>query len=327
VFRNDDDTSYFYYQLLAIRPELESWGQGSTFKELGRSKLESIYLVSPPVKEQRAIAAFLDRETERIDTLIAKKERQIELLKEKRAALISHAVTRGLNPNAKMKNSGIEWLGEIPEHWGVVSLKSVLAPRGDAVKTGPFGSQLLSSEMLSGTIKVYNQRNVLDRNFQNGENYITDEKYADLKAFTIHPGDLLITTRGTIGHCALFPSDAELGILHPCLIRAQPDFRKIIPEYLAMLIQDSFLVKTQLAIMSNATTIDVIYSDSLKRVRLPVPPLLEQEKILSLVGCMVGVLNRLLEVVERSIDKLREYRMTLISAAVTGKIDVRKEVV
>jgi len=125
VFRKNDDTRYYYYLLLASHSELESWGQGSTFKELSRTKLEAIYFVSPPVIEQRAIASFLDRETARIDSLVEKKERQIELLQEKRSALISHVVTKGLNPDAPMKDSGIEWLGEIPEHWDEVRSKAV----------------------------------------------------------------------------------------------------------------------------------------------------------------------------------------------------------
>jgi len=123
VFHTKDETRFFYYQLLTARQELESWGQGSTFQELSRDKLGAVYLVAPPVHEQRAIAAFLDRETARIDKLIRKKERQIELLQEKRSAVISHAVTKGLNPNVKMKDSGIEWLGKIPEHWEVIRLK------------------------------------------------------------------------------------------------------------------------------------------------------------------------------------------------------------
>lgn len=319
---------YLFYYLLArdfIRT-VDSSTYGAKMPRANWEFIGNLPMLLPLLDEQHSISAFLDRETERIDSLIAKKERQIELLQERRGALISHGVTKGLNPNAKTKYSGIKWLGEIPEHWELVPLKFIVAPRGDAVKTGPFGSQLLSSEMLSGTVKVYNQRTVLDRDFQKGENYITDEKYAELKAFTIYPGDLLITTRGTIGHCALFPSDAEPGILHPCLMRVQPQCRKIIPEYLAMLIQDSFLVRTQLALMSNATTIEVIYSESLKQVHLPLPPISEQEKILSKIGHVTDALDRLLETVKASIAKLREYRTALISAAVTGKIDVRKEV-
>jgi len=119
IFKYGDNKRYFYCQLLAARPELESLGQGSTFRELGKSKLEAIELFSPPLPEQHAIADFLDRETAKIDELAAKKERLVELLDEKRTALISHAVTKGLDPDAPMKDSGIEWLGDVPEGWEI----------------------------------------------------------------------------------------------------------------------------------------------------------------------------------------------------------------
>ena len=328
VLRPGSVTQDYLFNYLLTRDFIATVDSSTYGAKMPRANWEfigNLPMLIPPEHEQRVIATFLDRETEHIDALIAKKERQIELLQEKRAALISHAVTKGLDPNVPMKDSGVEWLGEIPGHWRLVPLKFAVVPQRDAVKTGPFGSQLLSSEMLSGTVKVYNQRSVLDRDFQQGENYITNEKYAQLEAFTIYPGDLLITTRGTIGRCALFPSDAELGILHPCLMRVQPDSCKVIPEYLTLLIQDSILVHAQLALMSNATTIEVIYSDSLKRVQLPLPPITEQVDLLSQVEYKTGKLDRLLEMVEESITRLHEYRTALISAAVTGKIDVREK--
>lgn len=296
----------------------------ATIAHFTGEKFAALRIPSPPLEEQRAIAAFLDRETARIDALIEKKRRQIELLREKRTALISHAVTKGLDPNAKMKDSSIEWLGKIPEHWSVLPLKYSLAARAGAIKTGPFGSQLLSSEMVEGTIKVYNQRNVLDRDFSSGENYIAEEKYQDLKAFTVFPNDVLVTTRGTIGRCCLLPDGAELGILHPCLIRVQANPIALSPEYMALLIQESGIVLLQLQLLSNATTIEVIYSESLKSVRLPLPPLSEQRAIAAFLDRETARIDALIEKVEKSVELLREYRTALISAAVTGKIDVRK---
>ncbi len=111
--------AFSFYELLAVRPELESLGQGSTFRELAKGMLEDVELAAPPEPEQRAIAAFLDRETARIDRLVAKKERLIKLLREKRTTLITRAVTKGLDPNVPMKDSGVEWLREIPAHWEV----------------------------------------------------------------------------------------------------------------------------------------------------------------------------------------------------------------
>lgn len=279
----------------------------------------------PNPEEQTQIASFLDHETSRIDKLIEKKNRQIELLQEKRSALITHAVTKGLNPNAKMKDSGVEWIGEIPEGWEIFSIKHLLKNRKDAIKTGPFGSQLLSSEMMAGDIKVYNQRNVLDNDFESGENYISYEKYTELKAFRIFPDDLLITTRGTIGRCAIFPNNASEGILHPCLMRIQVDSKKILHKYLSIIIQESSIVRTNLQLLSNATTIDVIYSDSLKSVKMPIPTISEQIQIAQFLEKETSKIDTLISKIQFSIDKLTEFRTALISAAVTGKIDVRNE--
>jgi len=295
----------------------------ATIAHFTREKLSDLPIPLPPLREQRAIAAFLDREMARIDGLIEKKQRQIELLQEKRSALINHAVTKGLDPNAKMKDSGIEWLGEIPEHWRIIPLKYSLVARVGALKTGPFGSQLLSSEMMNGPIKVYNQRNVLDQDFTSGENFISEGKYKELVSFTVFSQDILITTRGTIGRCAVLPEGAERGILHPCLMRIQADRAIVTMEFLATLIQDSGIVLLQLQLMSNATTIDVIYSDSLKSVRLPLPPISEQRAITAFLDRETTKIDTLIEKVETSIDLLQEYRTALIAVAVTGKIDVR----
>ena len=255
--------------------------QTTNLATTNRTKLGDFPVPVPPNDEQTAIADFLDRETARLDALIEKKQRQMALLEEKRSALISHAVTKGLDPGARMKDSGIEWLGEIPEHWEVKRLKKVIGNSGSAIKTGPFGSQLLSSEMEQGTIKVYNQQNVIERDLSLGENYISEEKYDELKSFTIFPGDVLITTRGTIGRVLLFTEKAEKGILHPCLMRIQTNHDLLIPQYLALLIQDSDIIIPQLENMSDATTIDVIYSNSLKSVYLPIPSVKEQNAVLN----------------------------------------------
>jgi len=256
------------------------------------------------------------------------------LLQEKRAAIISQAVTKGLPSTdsgqatltVPMKDSGIEWLGEIPAHWEVKRLKFAVVQRPGAIKTGPFGSQLLASEMVEGEVKVYNQQNVIERDLSHGENYITRAKFGELRAFEVFSGDILLTTRGTIGRCVILPEGFEPGILHPCLMRVQPDLKKLAPEFLAFLIEDSSLVQTQLFLLSNATTIEVIYSDTMRNVTVPVPPLDEQEQIIDYLRRQTADLDALIAKVREGIEKLKEYRTALISAAVTGKIDVREEV-
>lgn len=198
----------------------------------------------PSLAEQSAIATFLDRETAKIDALIAEQEKLLTLLAEKREATISHAVTKGLNPDVPMKDSGVEWLGEVPAHWLLGQLKNFVLQRPGAIKTGPFGSHLTSAEMQEGIVKVYNQLSVIDNNFVDGENYISEEKFAQLSSFQTFPGDVLVTTRGTIGRAAILPLNAGRGILHPCLLRVQVDELKLLSEFLVALVQDSHLMKT-----------------------------------------------------------------------------------
>jgi len=321
------NNEYLYYLTISrdFRKNGEAWMYGAGGqKRVPDDFVRELRFAFPPLSEQQAIADFLESETERIDLLIGKKKKFVELLKEKRTALISHAVTKGLNPKVKMKLSGVEWLGDMPEHWEVKRLKDLLLHKKGAIKTGPFGSQLLSSEMYESEVKVYNQRSVIDNDFEFGENYISEEKFLELKEFQTYPGDFLITTRGTIGRCAILPENSEKGILHPCLMRLQTEKRKVQDRFLEILIEESNFILEQLKIKSNGTTIDVIYQDSLKNVLVLIPPLPEQQNIVAYLDREMSKIDSLMSKVETAIEKLKEYRTALISAAVTGKIDVRE---
>lgn len=318
---------YFFYYL----------SQSKFFQEqlVGRSKSSAqagVYMgevvatsvVFPPnLSEQTQIARFLEHETARIDALIEEQQRLIELLKEKRQAVISHAVTKGLDPTVPMKDSGVEWLGEVPAHWHVGALKHFISPVPGAIKTGPFGSHLKSEDMKEGPYKVFNQRSVIDADFSAGDNFISEEKFGELRGFTAFPGDVLVTTRGTIGRAAILPDNAEVGILHPCLLRIQVEKSKITSSYLCRLIQESHLLKTQLSLMSNSTTIEVIYSETMANLFIPVPPITEQGQIAGFLDDVIRKFSALTSDANESVRLLQERRSALISAAVTGKIDVR----
>jgi len=178
--------------------------------------------------------------------------------------------------------------------------------------------------MYESDVKVYNQRSVIDNDFEFGENYISEEKFLELKEFQTYPGDFLITTRGTIGRCAILPENAEKGILHPCLMRLQTEKRKVQDRFLEILIEESSFILEQLKIKSNGTTIEVIYQDSLKNVLVLLPPLPEQQAIVAYLDHEMSKIDSLMVEVEKAIEKLKEYRTALINAAVTGKIDVRE---
>ena len=217
----------------------------------------------------------------------------------------------------RYKDSGVEWLEEVPEHWKAGALKHFVVSKPGAIKTGPFGSQLTSVEMQEGKIKVYNQRNVIDADFSSGDNYITEMKFLSLLGFETFPGDLLVTTRGTIGRAAILPANAERGILHPCVLRIQPDELKLNTHFLEILIQDSDLLKIQLDYLSNATTIDVIYSETMASVILPVPPLPEQRSIATFLDRETTKIDELIAEQQQLIDLLKEKRQAVISHAVT----------
>lgn len=215
----------------------------------------------------------------------------------------------------KYRNSGAKWLGDVPEHWGIGALKYYT--RSSGIKTGPFGSQLVSAEMEAGEFKVYNQRSVIDGDFESGDEYISAEKFAALSSFETIPGDVLVTTRGTIGRAAILPADAERGILHPCLLRIRVDPSHLKAEFLRLLIADSDLLRTQLAYLSNATTIEVIYSYTMAATVIPNPPLAEQSNILSFLNRETAKIDALIAEQERLIELLNEKRQALISHAVT----------
>ncbi len=203
----------------------------------------------------------------------------------------------------------------LPPHWRLMKLKRLLRAKKGAIKTGPFGSQLQSWEMVSGNIKVFNQENVIDSDLTIGDNYITEEKFRDLRAFEVFPGDLLVTTRGTIGRCVTVPESCERGILHPCLMRIQVDERRVLNRYLQRVIQDGGWVLQQLKLLSNATTIDVVYSESLKNVWIPVPPLDEQRVIVDYIDRVATQVDALIKNYRRLLDVRKEQLTTAVLSA------------
>lgn len=326
VDESSSNSEYIYYNIVAAEKVLQSLGSGSTFTELSTTELSNFQIPLPAKFEQRSIAAFLDRKTKALDSLIQKKEQLIERLKEKRQALITRAVTKGLDDDVPMKDSGIEWIGEIPEEWNLVKLKFLTSKAANAVRTGPFGSQLKSDEMIqTGGYKVYNQRNVIDENCQKGNYYISGEKYEELKGFEVEANDFLVTSRGTIGKTYIVPENAPKGVLHPCLIRVRLDKDKIDNQYLDLLLSQTDILLEQLKVLSNGTTIEVIYSNSLKEVMIPVPNRAEQKRILKKCINTRDQINSIIDQAVTQVKKFKEYRQSLISAAVTGKIDVREE--
>jgi type I restriction enzyme S subunit len=281
------------------------------------SVVSKLKFFAPNQKVRSIIANFLDHETAKIDTLIDKQQQLIKLLKEKRQAVISQVVTKGLNPDAPMKDSGVEWLGAVPEGWDVTKLK-YLATK---MKAGPFGSALKQDVYVSKGYRVYGQEQVIPANFSLGDYYIDQNKYDEMSQYKVEPGDLLISCVGTFGKIAIFPKNAEPGIINPRLIKITPD-TAVIPEYLEAVLKSSVIYE-QLSLLSRGGTMDVINIGILSEIVIPTPSIDEQLKLLDFYNINTLKFVELVNKANSQIDFLQERRTALISAAVTGKIDVR----
>lgn len=271
------------------------------------------------IKEQQKIADFLDKKTTQLDKVKSLLEEQIQKLKDYRSSLIYETVTKGLDKTVPMKDSGIEWIGEVPEGWGVSKLKFTLEKVSNNIKVGPFGSSLSGDAIRSSGKWVYNQRNVLDNNFTETDTFISDAKWKELKNFSVVSGDILLTTRGTIGRIAIVPKDYFEGILHPCLMKFRVDSHIVQPRLIKYFFNDTTLVKEQLKFLSNSTTIDVIYSYNLKNIIIPIIPLEEQYGILEYLDKHASNVDALIKVKQEQIDNINKQRQTLIYDYVTGK--------
>ncbi len=317
----DRNFLYYFYLNLDADKRLKPLYTGLR-NTISKENFFSFKTFVPPPAEQTIIADFLDRKTALIDQAIDIKQNQIELLKERRQILIHKAVTSGLNPNVKMKDSGVEWIGEIPEGWEVKRLKMILRNENGALKPGPFGSDLKGGDFVEIGYKVYNQRAVLDSDFDISEECINERKYKDLNNFIVKPGDILLTSRGTIGKCSVVPVKYEQGIIHPCIIRLRLNNEIVNNIFIKQYIEWSVTFQASLKLNSNATTIDVIYGNTLSASLFIIPPIKEQSLISEFIDNENIRFNKAISLKEQEIEKLKEYKATLINSAVTGKIKV-----
>ncbi|MCP5016469.1 MAG: restriction endonuclease subunit S [Ketobacter sp.] len=286
------------------------------------AEMKNIVVPLVPHEEQIAIANFLDRETARIDNLIAEKQTFIKLLKEKRQALISHVVTKGLNPNVKMKDSGVEWIGEVPEHWECVPLKRLVrnieqgwSPEchSNPAKENCWG--VLKSGAVNGGV------------YQAQENKELPENLLPRPEIEVKGGDLIMSrasgSRDLIGSAAYVYETRSKLMLSDKLFRLNC-LDEINPEFVSICL-GSYPLRRQieLAIGGAEGLANNLSQSNIKRLFLAKPPKAEQDLIVSALKKRLEGFDRIVAETSQSIELLREHRTALISSAVTGKIDVR----
>jgi type I restriction enzyme S subunit len=299
---------YYSLQSALLQMQCDMYSNANTQKNLGMNTIDNLDFPFPSEDEAERIAAFLDHETAKIDALIEQQQQLIQLLKEKRQAVISHAVTKGLNPNAPMKDSGIEWLGEVPAHWEILTTKRFFRLVTEAA---PNDNEF---ELLS----LYTDIGVKPRKEleEKGNKASTTDGY-----WMVRKGDLVINKllawMGAVGY-----SDYE-GVTSPAydiLRKTRPLNTKFFHYLFRTKLAQSEFKRWSRGIMEMRLR---LYFEELGRISMPFPPHEEQTKIVGKIEELEGRYENLIATAERQISLMQERRTALISAAVTGKIDVR----
>ena len=311
---------FWFYWLQFRRPYLISLGYGGGQPNLSQELLKSIRVPIPPLHEQRNIVHSLDRDTAKVDELVAKKERLIELLQEKRTALITRAVTKGIDPDAPMKDSGVEWLGEIPSHWETKRVAELAL----SLQTGPFGSQLHAADYITGGIPIINPANLIAGTLVPDPDRTVDEPTTNrLGIHKLLQGDILFARRGDVGRCGLVGKQHEGWLCGTGCLRMRPCPDSAESSYLLNLLSTQG-VGDWLGNESVGSTMQNLNTSIIGRIPVAIPGLSEQCRISEFLDCETTKIDALVAKVQEAIDRLKELRTAVISAAVTGKVDVRE---
>lgn len=318
----DLDSNYLFFLMQAVKGHLDSIATGAIQSYLSRHNFSKLKISLPSIDEQKRIGIYLISQLEKIDTLISKKQKLVDLLKEERAAIINQAVTKGVDPNAEMKNSGFEWLGKIPKHWKRKRLRYLSevidpqpdhrAPKIDDTNGYPYlGIRDINED---GTVNIETARKVEESAVQKQE-----------KSFLVENGDIVFCKVGTLG----FPRQ----IIKPnirfalsatlVLIKVNNDNN---PTFIKFALESNS-IKNQIILMSSGSTRQSLGIQDIRKFLITIPEKKEQDRIVYSIETELYRINKIFKKIYRQIELLQEYRKALISEVVTGKIDVRDEVV
>jgi type I restriction enzyme S subunit len=324
ILRARDETLDSRYLLRALQSQgvavqLHVAANGVTRYGLSHDAIKSALLPVPPLAEQAAIVHFLDHADRRIRRYIAAKKKLIALLSEQKLAIIHRAVTRGLDPDIRLKGSGVEWLGDVPEHWDVPSLGAASM----SIQTGPFGSQLHASEYIAGGTPVVNPSHMRAGSiYADAQVAVSEEKATDLERHRLKVGDVVMARRGDLGRCALVKDEQEGWLCGTGSLRIRPRLEVLEPSYLVELLGSSG-IRDSLTLSSVGATMDNLNAGMVARLRLPVPPLHEQAAIMKRISQTSAAVRSAVARAQSEISLLQEYRTRMIADVVTGKLDVR----
>jgi len=297
----------------------ESIFNQATIQNIGADKYAYLDIPLPKLDEQTTIANYLDRKTAEIDELIAQKERLLELYEEEKTAIINQAVTKGINPDVKMKDSGIEWLGEIPEHWFSSKLKYIVQVKDGTHDTPSYiipsdnsFPLITSKDLQKGLIDFTECKHISKKDYKNIN-----------RRSNVEENDIIMPMIGTVGGAVVIETRRQFSIKNVALFKASDS--EVNPYYLKYLI-DSILVKNQFSLQSRGGVQDFVSLTILKNIRIFNISIDEQKAIIQHIETETARINTKSQKTKKLIELLKEYRTALISEVVTGKIDVSNEV-
>lgn len=318
---NNNFTTKFYFWLLqskVFKDFVDYNKTGSTIVHLYQDTFVNFSYASPAKKEQEKIAAFLDYETAKIDNLIDKQQQLIELLKEKRQAVISHAVTKGLNPDVPMKNSGAEWLGQVPQHWEVKRCKHLF----DFITSGSRGWAGFYSDEGSLFFRIANlTREGIDPKLESIQ-YVTPPKGSEGERSKIRENDLLISITADLGSVCVANSSILDGYVSQHVSLCRPNSSVLSSRWLAYFFLSDTAKEQLLGAGYGGTKVQLSLED-IRNLLVAYPPKEEQVQLSVYLDNKLREFDLLENYANKIVEVLKERRTALISAAVTGKIDVR----
>ena len=321
VFNGENCPRFWLYVLLANRSRIVSMRYGGGQPNISQEILKSLRFACPQKEEQSLISAYLDKKTSHIDSLIEKIAQKIKLLKEQRTSLIVQCVTKGLDPNVEMKNSGVEWIGEIPSHW-------------DTKRLASFGSFYKGKRITKGDLRVIGRPCILYSQIYTSYDHITAEvdSYIEQRLFDhsikVTKEIFLFTCSGEtadeIGKCLLYYGDEEISIGGDIVAYKLQPHAQFDPIFLSFVFNCSYS-KFFKASNSRGEIVVHIYKNQLRELRVVFPGIEEQIEIGQYLNKMTSQIDSLSEKLRRKIELLKEYRQSLISNVVTGKVKVTKD--
>lgn len=314
--RNETDTRFFYYWLSTVIAHLQILGRGSTFMELSTDDLKTLGIPCLTLGVQRAIADYLDRETTHIDGLLAAKERLLGLLAEKRRALITQAVTLGLDPNVPLRDSGVPWLGEIPAHWEIWKLGHVAS-----IGNGSTPSRGNQDYWMDGTIPWLNSSVVNQEEVVEADQFVTELALRECHLPIVRSGSVLVAITGqgrTRGRAVVLSLDATI---NQHLAFVTPESSRLDAWFLRWSLFAAYDFLRSISDDAGGTK-GALTCEEVSNFRVPVPKMVEQRAIVEYIARGVRSLTVLRSATKCTIALLKERRAALIAAAVTGQVDM-----